>query len=967
MSNWVQEGVDWTPTDYTADQYDPTWPYNWKWGVSKDNQVSVWRAKGGTDGRPTHRAELTKLWGRPPKAGEGDVMGLAIYQPPEEKLDGTIVAPAIIKLQAYYGEPVPQSLYSWFEAHFPGVSIVDQQIIKPKLGTNDGKYAQSEDWGNYMGQSQNEFQKWQFDNKAGYTGKTIKFIFNEKEDPDLVMWEASGQDGSPVHGTVRMEYWGRPQQAGDYMGYADEYTTGIEVSGTARFPVYVLQRVKEELSKRYPNSNIDTSRIMTETDTPMFMDPSNVQIVSRAGLWLRRQLTKVPSTRPPGGSHSPPKASKVGGQVPTLPLQERLAGADKEGVMIAVYMPEDAGKELKQRGGEPIEDMHVTMIYFEQAAHERDDWDELHPIIQGIANKYPKMEGKINGFGIFYNDEDVLWAAPSLIGLADLRAELAQAVEDAGFPIGKEYDWMPHVTLKYEHKGKLPKLKDPIELSIPTLTMVKAEDRTEFEFSGEGFEKRATTGFAAALEEVGRLHQQGIVPDFALIGSVAAFARGMRVYETKDMDFVVLVDESQLYDLMERLQSQYSSGGTMFSVIIDGVEVQFFPTDIGPTYAAAMSSATPVEWGGQQVKVPQVEELIVLALDAASQSQQPEPLKYQQRVQALLPLADPARLDQLVSQLDTTGTWKSLLDQLQPRSVVDDGGLTPLARKLYEAKAQQRQTHAARSFEEKIKDLDDLREWTQGDKRLGGRDLSKTAMGLLGDLPEDLEFKLNMKDPDTLPADDYQDPGPLPVVEASAWIGTTLVGVIQMRGDNSIFNIDVEEGYRRRGVATALFDFLRENGYEPEHEWNRMTDDGEQWAQSEVERTAGWEEEPEPREQMTMARLEIKTTPELKQGDIVWDHGMKMLIDQPMRRSKSHPGNNTFYTQALVLNRDEVPDSVVNIGWTADWDRTQRTDAPRPHNGEHRWTIQGNELSRWSVEPEWNTPVRMERGSRRGS
>ena len=93
----------------------------------------------------------------------------------------------------------------------------------------------------------------------------------------------------------------------------------------------------------------------------------------------------------------------------------------------------------------------------------------------------------------------------------------------------------------------------------------------------------------------------------------------------------------------------------------------------------------------------------------------------------------------------------------------------------------------------------------------------------------------------------------------------------------------------------------------------------------------------------------IKTTPELVKGDIVQCHGMRVLIDGEPVKSRSHPGDSTYYYTGLVLNRDEVPNAAVPVGWTADWKRNARHE-PLPHNGEHRWTIQGNELARWSVE-----------------
>jgi hypothetical protein len=80
------------------------------------------------------------------------------------------------------------------------------------------------------------------------------------------------------------------------------------------------------------------------------------------------------------------------------------------------------------------------------------------------------------------------------------------------------------------------------------------------------------------------------------------------------------------------------------------------------------------------------------------------------------------------------------------------------------------------------------------------------------------------------------------------------------------------------------------------------------------------------------------TTPELREGDIVITHGMRCLIDRPLTLSRD---GKTFYVWALVLNRDEVPDAIVPLHWTRDI-----------ATGEHRWTIQGNDLARWYVERE---------------
>jgi hypothetical protein len=94
-----------------------------------------------------------------------------------------------------------------------------------------------------------------------------------------------------------------------------------------------------------------------------------------------------------------------------------------------------------------------------------------------------------------------------------------------------------------------------------------------------------------------------------------------------------------------------------------------------------------------------------------------------------------------------------------------------------------------------------------------------------------------------------------------------------------------------------------------------------------------------------MTTQTVKTS-QLRIGDVVLAHGLRLLIDRPLLQSTAHPVSTgpTLYTQALVLNRDDVPNSVVPISWTREWNRSG------PDNDEHRWTVQGNDLAQWMIE-----------------
>jgi hypothetical protein len=112
--------------------------------------------------------------------------------------------------------------------------------------------------------------------------------------------------------------------------------------------------------------------------------------------------------------------------------------------------------------------------------------------------------------------------------------------------------------------------------------------------------------------------------------------------------------------------------------------------------------------------------------------------------------------------------------------------------------------------------------------------------------------------------------------------------------------------------------------------------------------------------------LYVKSS-ELREGDVVLTHGMRVLIDQEI---KDYPGmyGDVFHTNGKVINLDEaVKDGTIHVhkdnpfgfepkhgvvplawlypdvfrgGWTKDWD------------ADPRWAIQGNDNAHWTVERE---------------
>lgn len=476
------------PQAPTTEEFDPSWPYNFKWGVSRDGRTDVWRTQGGLDGRPVHRAELSRLWGYPPMFRDGDQLGMASFIPAERKLDGTVVAPPVVVVHAYYGLPTPQSVYDWFEQQFPGIPIREAQV------TNDFKgrpMKLSFDW-SLPEEEQN----------------IIKWLWNQRD--GLLVWETDAK-GLPTHTEKAESTWGREasSQAGDIFGYAYPNGDEIDIEG-ARFdtPAAALSAVKAELAKLYPNAHIKSDQDLAEQYGVEFHgSPDKLGRRMAAAEWAQRTL-EVTSHDPLEGAESASKATVADPDdsgrtlsglrrllaTPSIFRRARrtTADADMDGAMVALFIPKETGKKLGVKGGEPLENLHITLLYFQDKSADRDDWDEVAKVVEQVANQTPALTGKISGFGVFNND-DVLWAVPTLQGLASLREKLFTACEDAGFPVSKTHDWAPHITLKYDHKGDLPKIDDEISLDIGELSFARGENREDFKLDGH-FEKEAVWG-----------------------------------------------------------------------------------------------------------------------------------------------------------------------------------------------------------------------------------------------------------------------------------------------------------------------------------------------------------------------------------------------------------------------------------------------------------------------------------------
>jgi hypothetical protein len=113
-----------------------------------------------------------------------------------------------------------------------------------------------------------------------------------------------------------------------------------------------------------------------------------------------------------------------------------------EGGMVCLYPTPEEATAIARGGGQPAEDLHVTLLYFPDGVPA----DAEGEIIDGDV-QFEGLTGEITGIARFAEGEDgvPVVALVSAPGLGTLRADLARALP--GY--SERHDFMPHITLGY--------------------------------------------------------------------------------------------------------------------------------------------------------------------------------------------------------------------------------------------------------------------------------------------------------------------------------------------------------------------------------------------------------------------------------------------------------------------------------------------------------------------------------------
>lgn len=130
--------------------------------------------------------------------------------------------------------------------------------------------------------------------------------------------------------------------------------------------------------------------------------------------------------------------------------------AAHKGAMVALYPKRHVARRLAAHklATEPAKDVHLTLVFLGPDADEIDDATlaKIRAAVAQAAEEGKPLAGQVGGIGAFKGDPaegHPLVALADVPGLNQLRANVADKLDDAGVDYAKNHDFVPHLTLSY--------------------------------------------------------------------------------------------------------------------------------------------------------------------------------------------------------------------------------------------------------------------------------------------------------------------------------------------------------------------------------------------------------------------------------------------------------------------------------------------------------------------------------------
>lgn len=196
-----------------------------------------------------------------------------------------------------------------------------------------------------------------------------------------------------------------------------------------------------------------------------------------------------------------------------------LAKSAGRGLMVAFLLPEDVAQAIAIPGGEPPEDLHMTLCYLgklEDLAQET--VERTLACVQAFTARRPPLAGQISGIGRFdasttSDGDEVIYASFDSPELAGLREDLVRELEYEGAYPKNDHGFTPHITLAYVKPGEPgPERTLPIALRFDRILVATGDVREEFRLRGRPLEERLDIAKGKIVAEEWAAHWHEAMP-----------------------------------------------------------------------------------------------------------------------------------------------------------------------------------------------------------------------------------------------------------------------------------------------------------------------------------------------------------------------------------------------------------------------------------------------------------------------
>lgn len=156
------------------------------------------------------------------------------------------------------------------------------------------------------------------------------------------------------------------------------------------------------------------------------------------------------------------------------------------GAMIALFPSPSMARRLIVPGGEPADQLHITLLYLGKAS----DLDPAQRMmiritLQQITKAWQQgyLIGKIGGVTIFPETKDgtAFCASVDVPNLTALREQIVTSLDHMGIRSPSEHGFTPHMTLKYiTSNERKPPSPPSLPLIFPDVSLVLGDSRENY-------------------------------------------------------------------------------------------------------------------------------------------------------------------------------------------------------------------------------------------------------------------------------------------------------------------------------------------------------------------------------------------------------------------------------------------------------------------------------------------------------